>query len=238
MIVACWSGPRNISTALMRSWSSRSDTEVLDEPFYSYYLKKTKLNHPQSKEIIKKYPNSYNKIVEKLLSNIPNNKSIWYQKQMAHHLLEDDDILFIKNFQNCFLIRHPKKVISSYTQKNTLRHSRELGYIQQCRIISFLKKINKKIIVIDSQDLLENPEKILKNWCSELNIKFSNKMLSWKKGIYKSDGIWAKHWYNSVISTSTFDKRISRELSIEKKYLKIFDENMVYYEKMKKMALK
>ena len=113
MIIACWSGPRNISTALMRSWSSRMDTFVSDEPFYAYYLKETKLEHPMHKEIIDKYSSNYNKIIKYLTGEIPGNKEIWYQKHMAHHILDLKSIDWISNFENCILLRHPKEVISS-----------------------------------------------------------------------------------------------------------------------------
>lgn len=117
MIVACWSGPRNISTALMRSWSSRHDTFVTDEPFYAYYLKETKLKHPMYEEIINHYSSNYNQIVSDLISKIPEGKKIWYQKHMAHHILDLTNIEWIANCENCILMRHPKEVISSYTKK-------------------------------------------------------------------------------------------------------------------------
>ena len=96
MKIACWSGPRNISTALMRSWSSRSDTFVTDEPFYAHYLKENKLNHPMSDEIINTYPTNYNFIIQRLTAEIPEGKRIWYQKHMAHHLLSDKNLSWIK----------------------------------------------------------------------------------------------------------------------------------------------
>ena len=117
MIVACWSGPRNISTALMRSWSSREDTFITDEPFYSYYLNETKLKHPMYSEIISKYPTSYSEIVNYLINEIPENKKIWYQKHMAHHILDLKNIEWVANCKNCILLRHPKEVISSYCKK-------------------------------------------------------------------------------------------------------------------------
>ena len=112
MIVACWSGPRNISTALMRSWSSRKDTFVTDEPFYAYYLKQTKLKHPLKEQIINNYPSIMMKLLIILLMKYLK-KKIWYQKHMAHHILDLNNIEWIKNCQNCILLRHPKEVISS-----------------------------------------------------------------------------------------------------------------------------
>ena len=148
MIVACWSGPRNISTALMRSWSSRNDTYVTDEPFYAHYLKKTKLKHPMHREIISNYNSNYNEIINHLTNQVPKNKKIWYQKHMAHHILNLENIEWIKNFENCILLRNPKEVIHSYTKKNKLNSVEELGYPQQYEIVKFLKKINKSYIVL------------------------------------------------------------------------------------------
>ena len=139
MIVACWSGPRNISTALMRSWSSRKDTYITDEPFYAYYLKETQINHPMHEKIINHYLSDYDEIVNHLINEVPNQKNIWYQKHMAHHLIDLTKIDWIKKCENCILLRHPKEVISSYTAKNKLKSVTELGYPQQFEIVNFLK---------------------------------------------------------------------------------------------------
>tara|TARA_B100001057_G_scaffold171070_1_gene171865 strand:+ start:19052 stop:19771 length:720 start_codon:yes stop_codon:yes gene_type:complete len=235
MKIACWSGPRNISTALMRSWSSRNDTFVSDEPFYAYYLKKTGLNHPMAKQIVEYYPSSYSDIITYLEQEIPYSKSIWYQKHMAHHLLDSEDINWINNFKNCFLIRHPKKVISSYIVKNNLKSIYELGYLQQWKLIQHLLENQKKIFVIDSSQILNNPELSLGKWCNWLNINFDPKMLSWKKGYHQNDGIWAKHWYNSVILSNRFiNEGLSsdKENSLNSKYDKIYEEAMEYYNLM------
>ena len=106
MIVACWSGPRNISTALMRSWSSRKDTYVTDEPFYAYYLKETQINHPMHEKIINRYLSDYDEIVDYLINKVPNQKHIWYQKHMAHHLIDLTKIDWIKKCENCILLMH------------------------------------------------------------------------------------------------------------------------------------
>ena len=232
MKIVCWSGPRNISTALMRSWSSRNDTFVSDEPFYAYYLKETRLNHPMAEEIIDYYPNTYNQIVKSLNEKIPESKKIWYQKHMAHHLIHFKNIDWIKNFHNCFLIRHPKDVITSYINKNQLNHIDELGYSQQWKLIEYLKDNKKDIIVIDSTILLENPKKILNEWCKNLNIEFHETMLSWEKGHYSTDGIWWKHWYNNVINTTQFELLDKKSNTIPNRYQDIYNEALDYYKKL------
>ena len=232
MRIACWSGPRNISTALMRSWSSREDSFVSDEPFYAYYLKERQLKHPMYKEIIDHYLDDYDDIVRGLNSEIPNGREIWYQKHMAHHLIDLNNIHWIKNFENCILIRHPKDVIQSYVQKNTLNHVDELGYPQQYKIIKYLDSIGKKFIVIDSDILLNNPKKILSQWCSSIDLEFDISMLQWEKGNHPQDGIWWKHWYDNVITTTHFQKFSKNQNELDQKYQSIYDEALDYYNKL------
>ena len=232
MRIACWSGPRNISTALMRSWSSRNDSFVSDEPFYAYYLREQQLKHPMYKEIIAYYPNTYDNVVTSLTSEIPNDKEHWYQKHMAHHLIDLNNIGWIKNFENCILIRHPKDVINSYIKKNTLNHVDELGYPQQYNIMRYLDSIGKKFIVIDSNILLNNPGKILSQWCSSINLEFDISMLEWQKGNHSQDGIWWKHWYDNVITTTHFQKFSANQSQLDKKYQSIYDEALDYYNKL------
>ena len=233
MKIACWSGPRNISTALMRSWSSRKDTYVTDEPFYAYYLKETQINHPMHEKIINHYLSDYDEIVNHLINEKPNQKNIWYQKHMAHHLVDLSKLDWIKKFENCILIRHPKEVINSYSAKNKLKSVNDLGYPQQFKIIKFLKKSSQKFNVIDSEDLLKNPKKVLTDWCESINIKFDKSMLHWKKGHHQNDGIWWHHWYDNVINTTGFQKYQKKDISIENKYDSIYNESMEYYNYMK-----
>ena len=192
-----WSGPRNISTALLRSFSNRDDTIVYDEPFYSYYLKETNLNHPMKDEIIDFYPTKENEVIKSILEN---KKGIYYQKHMTHHILDKTNIEWLKKGTNCFLIRHPSKVINSYIKKNTLQSITDIGFDQMFRLFKYVNKnISKEIIVINSDTLLENPELYLKKLCQNLNIDFSTKMLKWPKGKTNDFGIWYKHWYHEKI---------------------------------------
>ncbi len=237
MIVACWSGPRNVSTALMRSWSSRKDTFVTDEPFYAHYLNETRLKHPMYQDIINNYSVNYNEVVNYLLNKIPENKKIWYQKHMAHHILDIKKIEWISQCENCILLRNPKEVISSYIVKNKLNNVEELGYPQQYEIIQYLKKIDKSFIVIDSSDLLKNPQKILSKWCDKINIKFDKSMLKWEKGYYSTDGIWWKEWYDNVIKTTKFKKIKKKDIHIENKYDSIYNDSIKYYAYIKEFKL-
>ena len=235
MIIACWSGPRNISTALMRAWSSRRDTFVTDEPFYAHYLKVTKKNHPMREKIIKHYLSDYDQVVEHLTCDIPYKKTIWYQKHMAHHIIDFKKIDWIKNCQNCILIRHPKEVINSFAAKNDLKSVKDLGYPQQFKIIKFLKKTNQTYKVIDSADLLKNPQEVLSDWCESININFEESMLHWEKGNHQNDGIWWHHWYDNVINTTGFQRYRKKDITIENKFDSIYNEAMEYYNYFKEI---
>ena len=235
MLIFMWSGPRNLSTALMRSFENRDDTIVHDEPFYGYYLFKTQLNHPMKDEIISNYPIAQNEIIKNITTKQKN--KIYYQKHMTHHIVKNTRIEWIKKGYNCFLIRHPSKVINSYIQKNTLRNINDIGFKKQFEIFKKIKKNNSKFLVINADDILINPKISMKKLCKKLNINFSKKMINWPKGKRDTDGIWSKVWYKNVIQSSTFNKFKSEQINVPKKYSKIYDESLKYYEAMNKYSL-
>ena len=225
-----WSGPRNLSTALMRSFENREDTKVWDEPFYAYYLKETKKNHPLANEIINKYETNLKKIIDLVTAE---KDFIYFQKHMSHHIIKKIPINWITKGINCFLIRHPKEVLLSYIQKNDLIDSNDLGYPAQLRLFNYIKTSNKKILVIDAKDLSEKPEIILKKICKKINIPFTEKMLNWPKGRRDSDGIWEKIWYKNVKSSTSFNKILNKEYEIPKKYNHIYNECLKIYDQLK-----
>ena len=230
MNIYMWSGPRNLSTALMRSFENREDTKVWDEPFYAYYLKETKKNHPLANEIINKYETNLEKIIDLVTEE---NDFIYFQKHMSHHIIKKIPINWITKGINCFLIRHPKEVLLSYIQKNDLIDSNDLGYPAQLRLFNYIKTSNKKILVIDAKDLSEKPEIILKKICKKINIPFTEKMLNWPKGRRDSDGIWEKIWYKNVKSSTSFNKILNKEYEIPKKYNHIYNESLRIYDQLK-----
>ena len=230
MNIYMWSGPRNLSTALMRSFENREDTKVWDEPFYAYYLKETKKNHPLANEIINKYETNLEKIIDLVTAE---KDFIYFQKHMSHHIIKKIPINWITKGINCFLIRHPKEVLLSYIQKNDLIDSNDLGYPAQLRLFNYIKTNNKKILVIDAKDLSEKPEIILKKICKKINISFTKKMLNWPKGRRDSDGIWEKIWYKNVKSSTSFNKILNKEYEIPKKYNHIYNESLRIYDQLK-----
>lgn len=213
--IAMWSGPRNISTAMMRSWGNRPDTFVCDEPFYAYYLKATGRDHPGAAEVIARGETDSRKVIAQLTGPIPEGKHIFYQKQMTHHLLPEIDRGWLAAVSNCFLIRDPAEVIVSYIRKNNDPTLEDIGFLQQAEIFAWVRGATGRVPpVIDAHDVLENPEKILRLLCRALDVEFTDAMLSWPPGLRETDGIWAKHWYGEVATSTTFRKPLRNEMPV------------------------
>ena len=231
--VAMWSGPRNISSAMMRSFENRPDTTVTDEPFYAHYLFKTRIKHPLRKKIIRNSECNFDNIVTYLTGSIPDKKKIWYQKHMAHHNLPDMDIHWTKKVINCFLIRHPKEVILSYEKRFPIESIDQLGYKQLCILFEFLKKeTGKSPPVLDSRDILNHPREILNKFCDKIGISFMDQMLSWPSGRRKSDGMWGQYWYKNVEDSTGFQKYQEKNKILPDKLLSIFKESLSYFDKL------
>jgi len=225
-----WSGPRNISTALMRSFENRNDTFVSDEPFYAHFLKQTGVDHPMRDEVIKSGNPNWATVSDYLTNTIPDGKSVWYQKHMAQHNLPGIDLGWAEKVCNCFLIRDPKEVILSYTKKYEISSVYQLGFPQQFDLFTQLReKKGVAPIILDSTDILTNPESMLKKLCRTLGIPFTNKMLKWPKGRRKSDGIWGKHWYNAVEQSTSFQAYQKKCEKIPIEYTAIYEESIEFY---------
>jgi hypothetical protein len=210
--IAMWSGPRNISTAMMRSWGNRPDTFVCDEPFYAHYLGATGRDHPGAGEVIANGQTDWREVVSALTGHVPLGKRIFYQKQMTHHLLPQIDRAWLRAVTNCFLIRDPREVIVSYIKKNNDPALEDIGFVKQAEIFDWVRADTAEIpAVIDARDVLENPRRILELLCGAVGVEFSETMLSWPPGLRETDGIWAKHWYGEVATSTTFRKPSARE---------------------------
>ena len=202
--IAMWSGPRNISTAMMRSWENRKDTQVVDEPFYAYYLAQTNAEHPMAKEVLASQSTDWQD-VSKQLSKAKYQHNIFYQKHMTHHMLEDIDLTWTKKLTHCFLIRDPLCVINSYVKKMPSVSNDDIGIKRQLQLYKQITDITgQDIPIIDSKDVLLNPRGILSKLCETLGIAFDENMLSWPTGSRASDGVWAKHWYENVEASNSF----------------------------------
>jgi hypothetical protein len=203
--IAMWSGPRNISTAMMRAWDNRNDTVVIDEPFYAYYLKATGVDHPGADDVIATGQTDWRKIVVQLTGQPAIGKRVFFQKHMTHHLLPEIDREWLGAVTNCFLIRDPREVINSYVKKREDPALEDLGFVQQAEIFDFVRKGTTAVPpVIDARDVLENPERALRLLCEAVGVEFSSSMLSWPPGLRETDGIWARHWYGEVAKSTSF----------------------------------
>jgi hypothetical protein len=204
--IAMWSGPRNISTALMRSWGNRPDTFVCDEPLYAHYLLKTGTRHPGADEIIRHGETDWSKVVAWLTGDVPNGKTIFYQKHMTHHLLPEVDRAWLNDVRNAFLIREPREVLTSFMRVVPNPKLEDTGLPQQVDIFNWVRRRTGRIPpVIDAREVLENPERLLCQLCAALDVEFSEAMLSWPPGPRSSDGIWAKYWYDAVLKSTGFE---------------------------------
>ena len=205
--IAMWSGPRNISTAMMRAWENRSDTVVIDEPFYGPFLERSGEDHPMKEAVIEQQGKEYAPVLEKLLAPQADSVRIYYQKHMAHHML---DMAFVNNhliepFRHAFLIRDPKDVVRSYVRKYPQITAEALGYGRQVKIFNRVQQhFKQNPPVVESVDVLHQPKKTLEKLCAALNVPFDDAMLNWPRGYRDSDGVWATHWYNRVIESTGF----------------------------------
>jgi hypothetical protein len=199
-----WSGPRNISTALMYSFAQRSDTTVVDEPLYAHYLTSTDAHeyHPGADEIIADQYNSAEEVISKIIFGSYDTPVAFF-KQMTHHLVELD-WKFLENTVNVILTRDPKDMLLSYSQKVDQPTMRDVGYAKQLELYNHLTDIGQQPMVLDSKEILMNPQTRLIELCNYLDIPFEKSMLSWEKGARPEDGVWAKHWYHSVHNSTGF----------------------------------
>lgn len=200
--LAMWSGPRNLSTAMMRSWGNRPDTVVFDEPLYAHYLSKTGRDHPGAEEVIAHGPVDESEAIGRMLSPLPEGKSIYFQKHMVHHLLPGMDRSWLKEMRHFFLIREARQVIASFIKQVPQPKVEDLGFIQQAQLYEQLA--DAKPPVLDADDLLRDPRGMLMRLCAALDVQFLEEMLSWPPGLRDTDGVWAKHWYREVINSTGF----------------------------------
>ena len=203
-----WSGPRNISTAMMRSWGSRDDTLVCDEPFYAHYLQTTGFSHhPGYESTLAKHETDWRKVVDWLVGPLPDGKAVFYQKQMAHHLLPHIDRDWIDRLTNCFLIRDPYQMLTSLVEFLPDPTVDDTGLPQQLELFRHASELQTSTPpVLDSHDVLEDPRGMMASLCQVLEIDFQPAMLSWEPGLRETDGAWAADWYSKVAETTGFTK--------------------------------
>lgn len=237
--LAMWSGPRNISTAMMRAFENRSDCFVSDEPLYAAFLKQTGLEHPGAAEVIAEGECDWRNVTDYLTGPIPGEKKLWYQKHMSHHLLPDMEHAWIYGLCNVFLIRQPDAVVASYIKSRSEITPEDIGLLQQAVLFDELRqKTGKSPLIIDSGEFLGNPRGFLEVLCTHAGVEFEPTMLSWPAGQRDSDGIWAKHWYASVWRSTGFETRMERLPDLSKEHQKIADACRPAYAKLAELRVR
>ncbi|MGB7374608.1 HAD family hydrolase [Pontixanthobacter sp.] len=236
--IAMWSGPRNISTAMMRSFGARADCTVSDEPFYGAYLKQSGEPQPMADTIIADMDCDWHSVTRALNGPPPEPASIWYQKHMPHHMIGPVDISAFYGHRHAFLIREPELVIASYAKKRVtvtfddLRYDRQLEYVRAVADIS-----GSPPPVIDSGLFLHDPEGHLRALCAVLCLQWDPAMLRWKAGLHANDGIWASHWYDRVAQSTHFAPAAETRPALSGSARALAERCRPFYQEMKHYAL-
>ena len=236
--IAMWSGPRNLSTAMMRSFSSRADTYVSDEPFYGAYLAKTGDPQPMMDAVIASMDCDWHSVARKLEGAAPDGSAIWYQKHMAHHMEGPIDIADLHGMRHAFLIRDPVRVAASYADKRTDIRPEHLGVTRQRE---YFERIAERDgiapPVVDSADILADPPTMLAKLCGALGIAWDPAMLAWETGPHPEDGVWGAHWYDKVIASTGFGGPPGPLPELPNAYRAVADACRADYEVLRRHAL-
>jgi hypothetical protein len=228
--IAMWSGPRNISTAMMRAWGNRPDTIVVDEPLYAHYLKITGHDHPGRAEILARGETDGDRVITRLLAPLPAGVSIFFQKHMAQHLLPHLEHGWLDRLTHCFLIREPREVLLSYIEQRPRVTFEELGLRQQVELFrAAAERTGRTPPVLDARDVLLDPEDMLRRLCAALGVEFTEAMLSWPAGRRTSDGVWGHYWYGAVERSTGFAPYRPRLEPLPASYRELYAECLPYY---------
>lgn len=235
--ICLWSGPRNISTALMYSFAQRQDTAVFDEPLYAHYLSKTAAReyHPGAEEVIATMENDGKKVVDSLILGSQDAPVLFF-KHMTHHL-NDLDWDFMHQTVNVILTRDPYDMLPSYAKQVNQPALHDVGYALHLKLLDYLKSIGQSPPVLDSKQTLLNPRGVLSQLCSRIGIPFDEVMLSWPAGARHEDGAWSKFWYHSVHQSTGFQTYRRKEEPFPEHLRPLLTECQPYYEKLSSLAI-
>lgn len=234
--ICLWSGPRNVSTALMYAFAQRSDTRALDEPLYAHYLRVSGANHPIREEVLASMENDGERVVKDVILG-PCARPVLFMKQMAHHLVEIDRG-FLKQTANVLLIRDPVEMLPSLAKILDAPTLRDTGLATQFELVSELKNLGQNPPVIDARELLLDPPGVLRQLCDQLGIPFQESMLKWPAGPHPEDGVWAKQWYHNVHRSTGFQPYREKTDPFPQRLLPLLEECRPYYQAMQAMAIK
>ena len=234
-----WSGPRNISTALLRSWGSRPDTFVCDEPLYAHYLLETGIGHPGRDEVLASQEQDWRKVTAWLTGPIPGGRKVFYQKHMAHHLLPGMGRDWVDSLVNCFLIREPGEMLTSLLRVYPPAELPDTGLPQQWELFQRLGEATGEAPpVIDSRDVLDDPSGALRGLCAAIGIPFYEEMLSWEPGPRETDGVWAKHWYGAVEKSTGFKPHQPKPDRVPEEKEELYEQCLSFYRRLHEHRLK
>ena len=234
--LAMWSGPRNISTAMMYSFGNRADCVAWDEPFYAFSLVHHGNDHPLREAIIARNDAKFESVVARSMA--PAAKPLFYQKHMTHHMLAGYDRSWILKLTNAFLVRSPERVLASYARKWSDVDLRAIGFVEQAEIFDMVaQKLGSAPPVIDAEDVLTDPRRTLTALCSACGIPFNDAMLKWPAGPKSFDGNWAPHWYNAVWQSTGFARSESEPTRLPPALAEIADVARPYYECLRAFRL-
>ncbi|MFD1344031.1 sulfotransferase-like domain-containing protein [Litorisediminicola beolgyonensis] len=202
--IAMWSGPRNLSTAMMYAFAARGDCHAVDEPFYAAYLARTGKDHPMRDEILASQPQDPRAVIDALTGPVPGGKPVAYHKHMAQHMIPGIPRDWIAGCTNVFLIRHPARVLASFAAKYENPTLDDIGFLQQQALFDELRAAGERAVVIDSADIRRDPEAMIRVLCDAIDLTFDPAMLSWPEGGHPADGVWARVWYGAVHRSTGF----------------------------------
>jgi hypothetical protein len=237
--IAMWSGPRNISTAMLRSFGSRPDTYVTDEPLYAHYLMVTGIAHPGRDEIIAAHEPDWRKVAAWLTGPVPGGRPIWYQKHMAHHLLPMIERGWLDALTHAFLIREPDEMVASLLRTYPEAALADTGLPQQNEIFDRVAdRLGRAPPVVLASDVLKDPRAQLAALCEALGIPFLEAMLAWPAGPRETDGVWAPYWDAAVEASAGFEPYRRRHVELDDAQASLVDECRPYYEKLYALRLR
>lgn len=237
MNIAMWSGPRNLSTAMMYSFGARQDCAIWDEPFYAAYLAKTGLEHPMRAEIIAAGEVDPAKVARSCQMSHASGKPVFYQKHMTHHMIEDIPRDWFVDTKHVFLIRHPSRVLASYAKKREGPDLMDIGLKQQVDIFHEIKALGQPVTVVDSFDIRQDPEAMLRKLCAAIDLEYDPAMTQWPAGGHADDGVWAAHWYDVVHKSTGFAGAEGDLPELPAELKPVLEAAMPYYETMRAEAL-
>ena len=231
--IAMWSGPRNISTAMLRSWDNRSDCAVVDEPFYAFYLDRTGLDHPGRSDVLSAQPTDWRVVARELVAGpLPDGATVAYQKHMTHHLLPEVDRGALDGLRHAFLVRDPAEVLVSYAKVRSDPTLEDLGLPQQ---VELFERFGGP--VVDARRVLQDPASALRELCEALDVPFDGAMLAWPAGPRPTDGVWAPHWYARVQASTGFSPYVPPTEPVPDRLLPLLERCRPYYDALAPYAL-